>query len=233
MANTPTLQTASTAPTLIQVAPGMLWTNVTKPADLTFLAVSGNLPGAQDQRVYGPVPVTVSGTFIGSTIGSSSIMYSTTFVDIQIETSTAIVEKVLNTEKAQCDFSVAELTSENIQATLPGAAFQQPIATLTTSTDPLQAGQTRHCLTIGGLRLVAPQCIAFISPNRRISLTGAASNQAYSYVFCGYNAVSTAGFNAPFERGKETVWKVSFEMISDTTRTIGDQLMQYVTRAAS
>ena len=231
MSNFPTLQTASTAPTLIQVAPGMLWTNVTKPADGAVLAVSGNLSGAQDQRVYGPVPVTVSGTFIGSTIGSSSIMYSTQFVDIAIETSTALVEKVLNTEKAQCDFSVAELTSENVQATLPGAAWNQPIATLSTSADPLQAGQTRHVLTIGGLRLVAPQCIAFISPNRRISLTNPpVSNQAYSYVFCGYNAVSTAGFDAPFSRGKETVWKVDFELIADTARSIGDQILQFTTR---
>src|ERR1035437_7876310 len=121
MANIPTLQPAATLPTLINVSPGMLWTNVTKPADLGILAVSGNLSGATDQRVYGPVPVTISGTFMGSTIGDSSLQYKTTFVDISIETSTAIVEKVLNTEQAMINFSLAELTSENIAQSLPGS----------------------------------------------------------------------------------------------------------------
>lgn len=227
---------AATSPTLINVSPGLLWYNVTKPADQTALLVSGNVSGATDQRVYGPVLVTVSGTFAGSTIGESSISYKTTFVDIQIETATATVEKVLNTESAMCNFSVAELTAENIQGTGPGSYWNQPVMTLTTAagnlggTDPLMPGQVRHAITVGGLRLVAPQCIAFISPNRRIGLAGIGP---FSYVFCGYNAVSTAGFDAPFSRGKETVWKVTYEMIADTTRTIGDQLFQFVVRSAT
>jgi hypothetical protein len=226
MSNIPTIQTASTNPTLIQVGPGLLYTNVTKPADQAQLLVSGNVSGVQDQRVYGPALYTVSGTFVGSTIGDSGISYKPTFVDIMIETSTAKVEKVLNTEEAHCTFALAELTAEVLQAaSLPGSYWNQPVATLSTSADPLMPGQTRHTITVGGLRLVAPQCIAFISPGRRIGTTG-----PYSYVFCGYNAVSTAGFDAPFSRGKETVWKTDFEMISDTSRTIGDQLFQFVVR---
>ncbi len=227
MANVPSLGTAATSPTLIQVGPGMLWNNVTKPADGAILLVSGNVSGATDQRVYVPVLYTVSGTFMGSTIGQSQISYKPTFVDITIEQSTAKVEKVLNLEEAHCTFAVAELTAENIQAGLPGSYWNQPLGTVSSAADPLMAGQTDHILKIGGLRLVAPQCIAFISPNRRIGLVGTGP---YSYVFCGYNAIGTEGFQAAFSRGKETVWNVGFEMISDTSRTIGDQLLQFVVR---
>lgn len=233
MGNVPTLQSASLAPTNIQVGPGMLWTNVTKPADTTYLVVSGNLSGATDQRVYGPVLYTVSGTFVGSTVGASTFSYKPTFVDIQIEQSVSIVEKVLNTETASCQFSIAELTAENMQITGPGEYWHQPVATVTTATDAYQAGQTLHKLTIGGLRLVAPQCIAFISANRRITAGGGASTQAYSYVFCGYNAIAVDGFNLPFERGKETVYQTKFDMVADTARTIGDQLFQMVTRMSA
>lgn|SRR5574337_122133 len=227
MGNVPVVQTAATSPTLIQVGPGLLWTNVTKPADTALLLVSGNVSGTQDQRVYGPAPYTVSGTFIGSTIGQSQISYKPTFVDVQIETATATVEKVLNLEQASCMFAVAELTAENMQSTMPGSFWNQPIATVSTATDPLMPGQTTHKLTVGGLRLVAPQCIAFIAPNRRIGLTGVGP---YSYVMCGYNAVSIDGFQAPFQRAKETVWNANFELIADTSRTIGDQLFQFVVR---
>lgn len=231
MANTPTLQTAGTSPTLIQVGPGMLWYGVTKPADGATLLVSGNVSGAQDQRVYGPIPVTISGTFVGSTIGESKISYKPTFVDINIETSTAKVEKVLNLEESHCTFAVAELTAENVQANLPGSYWNQPVATLKTAdTDPLMPGQTRHTITVGGLRLVNPQTIAFISPNRRIGLVGTGP---FSYVYCGYNAIGISGFDAPFSRGKETVYQVDYEMIADTARSIGDQLFQFCVRQAS
>lgn len=224
-------QTAATQPTLIQVGPAAVWVNILpKPADGAFLVVSGYASGAQDQRVYGPAPVVASGTFLGSTVGDSTASYKPSFVDINIETSTAIVEKVLNTETARVNAAVAELTAENVQATLPGSFNNQPVATLTTALSPTEPGRTQHRLTVGGLRLVAPMCIAFISPNRRIGLAGVGP---FYYVLCGYNAVPTEGFEAPFSRGKETTWRASYEMISDTSRTIGDQLFQFFAAQAS
>lgn len=218
MATTPGLTSIAVAPTYIQVGPLNLYTQVSKPADGAILLVSGNVSGPQDQRVYGPAPYTISGAYIGSTIGDSTVSYKPTFVDIQIETSTAKVEKVLNTETATVAFSVAELTSENANLAIP-------IGTVTTQTDPLMAGQSQHNMKVGGLRLVAPQCIAAISPNRRINAGG-----PYSYVFTGYNAIAIDGFDAPFSRSKETVWKLTFEMIAATERTIGDQLFCFTTR---
>ncbi len=218
MPTTPVLQSVQTLPNYIQVGPGMLWTQVSKPADGSVLLVSGNLTGPQDQRVYGPVPFTISGIFIGSTIGDSTFSYKPTFVDIQIETSTAKVEKVLNTETATVAFSVAELTAENVNLAIP-------IGTVTTQTDPLMSPQVQHNMKVGGLRLVQPQTIAFISPNRRISFGG-----PYSYVFTGYNAIAIDGFDAPFSRSKETVFKLTYELIADTARTIGDQLCCFTTR---
>ena len=229
MATVRTLQTVATAPTVIQCGPGMLWANVTKPADGDTLAVSGNASGAQDQRIYGPVPFTLSGTFMGATIGESNISYRPTFVDIDIETSTATVEKVLNSEEARCNFALAELTAENLRDSLPGAVGQGPVATLkTVDADPYMSSQYRHTITVGGLRLVQPQCIAFISANRRINL----ASGPFSYVYVGYNAVSTEGFEAPFSRGGVTVWRASYEQIADVSRTLGDQLFQFTVRSA-
>ena len=227
MATVRTLQTASTTPTLIQVGPGALWFGVTKPGDTEILQVSGSASGSQDQRIYGPRPFTLSGTFAGSTIGESTFSYKASFVDIHIETSTAKVEKVLNTEEARCNFSMAEMSAENIQRAMPGDPNNGPVATLSTQTDPYSSIQTVHVLKVGGLRLTSPQCIAFISANRRINLT---ADGPFSYVFCGYNAVSTEGFETPFSRGRESLWRVSFEMISDTARTLGDQLYQLCVR---
>lgn len=218
---TPSLKTMTAAPTYIQVGPGQLWAGLNKPPDTTILAVSGYASGPMDQRVYGPAPFTASGFFVGSTIGESNVMYRPTFVDIQIETSTSKVEKVLDKEEARASFSVAELTAQNMNLAIP-------VGTLTSSNDPLQANQVQHILKVGGLRLVQPTCIAFISPNRRIG-TGSGP---HSYVFCGYNAVSVDGFDAPFSRSRETVWKLTYELIGDPTRTIGDQLMQFVSRQA-
>lgn len=234
MANVPTLQTATTAPTQIQVGPGALYNNVTKPADGAVLQVSGYASGAQDQRVYGPALFTVSGTFVGSTIGESGISYKPQFVDIKIETATATVEKVLDQEESSCSFSVAQLTTENFQSVLPGSYWGQPLMTTSTSNDPLtgwngSVTQVMHVGRVGGLRLVDPMCIAFISANRRIGLP----QGPFSYVYCGYNAVSTEGFDAQFARGSVTMTKVRYEMLSDQTRSIGDQLFQFVTRMAS
>ena len=226
MSNVQSLQSASSSPNLIQIGPAMLWTNVTKPADGALLLVSGNVSGATDQRVYGPVLYTISGTMVGSTIGTSTMTYKPTFVDVMVEQSVSIVEKVLNTESASVQAAIAELSAENMQQTAPGSYWNQPVATVTSTTDPLQAGQTAHKLAIGGLRLVAPQCIAFISANRRIGL----STGPFSYTLCGYNAVSVDGFTLPFERGKETVYSTKFDFIGDTSRSIGDQLLQFVVR---
>lgn len=229
MADLLAVRSAATTPQLIQVGPGFLWTGMRKPADGAIFLVSGQASGVNDQRVYGPMVFNVSGTFIGSTIGESGIAYRPTFVDILIESSTAKVEKVLNTEEARCTFAIAELTAENVQNTLAGSGTNS-VATLSTGADPLAANQIMHTIKVGGLRLLDPQCIAFISPNRRIS---AAGTQIFSYVFCGYNAISTEGFDAAFSRGKETVWRVAYEMIADTGRTIGDQLFQFTVRQSS
>lgn len=220
-------QTIAVSPTLIHVGPGALWGDIVdKPADGAILMVSGRT-GAQAHNIYGPVPVTISGTFLGSTIGESTISYRCTFVDIQTETSTARVEKVLNTEESRCTFSIAELTAKNVQLAMPGKINSQPVASYTGTgvVDPYNASWKTHTVTVGGLRLVAPQCIAFISPGRYAGVSG-----PFSYVYCGYNAISTEGFDAPFSRGRETVWRVSYEMIADTARSVGDQLFQFTVR---
>lgn len=240
MANVPTLGgdggTAAVAlsPNQIQVAPGILWTQLTKPPDGYALLVSGVVSGAQDQRVWGPLPVTISGRPLGATIGDSGFSHRITFVDIMIEQALAKVEKVVNTEEAHCTFSVAELTAETMRDALPGSYWNQPVATLYTTgnmggADPLMPAQIRHTITVGGLRLAAPQTIAFISANRRIGL----SSGPFSYVFCAYNAIGTEGFDAPFSRGKETVWRLGYEVIADLARTIGDQLWQCCVRQAT
>lgn len=230
MAFTPSLKTMATVPRLIQVGPGFIWFNVDKPADGATLAVSGYASGSMDHKVYGPALFTASGTFGGATIGESGLAYKVQFVDINIESSTAKVEKVLMSEEARVSVSMAELTAENFSATMPGNAVNPIAALKATTADPLSATQFRHTATVGGIRLVDPQCIAFISPNRRIGATG---SDIFSYVFCGYNAISVEGFDTAFSKGKETVWRVVYELIADTGRTIGDQLFQFTVRQGS
>jgi hypothetical protein len=234
MAEVRSQKTMQTRPTYIQVGPGVLWTGVRKPPDdptstgVGVLAVSGYQSGPMDMRLYGPALFTVSGVMAGATIGDSTFSYKPTFVDIGIETSSALVEKVLNMESSTCAFSIAELTSENMVLAIPVGTNQisnDPLNFIPGTTTP----QIQHTIKVGGLQLTAPQCIAFISPNRRI----AQNSGPFSYVYCAYNAVGVDGFDMPFSRGKETVFKLTFEAIADVTRTLGDQLFQFTARSAS
>lgn len=224
MATVPTIQSGSITPNLIQVGPGMLWYDVTCPGDGQILQVSGQGSGVNDQRLFGPLPYTLSGTFAGSTIGDSTIAYKPQFLDIMIEQSPTKVEKVLTAEETRISFSVAEMTAENIKASVP-------IATLSTSADPMAfTTQVRHIVKAGGLRLVEPTTVAFIAANRRISQTG---TNIFSYVFCAYAAVASEGFDAPFSRGKESVWRAVWDCIANPGRTLGDQVWQFVVRQSS
>jgi len=232
MAFTPSLGSVTLTPKAIQVGPMMLWHNVDKPADGATLLVSGQASGSNDQRVFGPLPLTASGTAIGSTIGQSTIQYRPQFVDIDIEQALSPVEKVISREDAGLTASIAELTAENLRdVSIPGNLVT-PVATLkSVDLDPHLgvSSQYRHTITMGGLRVVEPMCIVGISANRRINVTGG----PFSYTFVGYNAVSTEGFDIPFQRSGTSVWRVRYEMLADIDRTIGDQLFQLTVRNSS
>lgn len=218
-------QSITTKPTYIQVGPGSLWYNVTKPGDGSTLQVSGTSAA----QLYGPVPFTESGQFLGLTIGESTYSYRPQFVDIWPETSTAKVEKVLSGEEARAMFSVAEMTISSMALSIPVGTTSGPTNDTINAIPGGGGAQKIRLLKVGGLRLTVPQCIAFISANRRATV----AEGPFSYVFCGYAAIAVDGFDAPFSRGRETVWRLTFEMIADTSRTLGDQLFQFAIREAA
>lgn len=227
MANVPSLSSVTLSPTVIQVGPAMLHTNVSKPPDTATLLVSGQVSGTNDQRVFGPMLYTVSGQAVGSTVGASNVSHRPQFVDIDIEQALAPVEKVMVREEARLQASMAELTAENLRDTMPGNFFS-PVATRkTVDADPLMPAQYRHTITLGGIRVVEPQCVALISGNRRTNQ----ANGPYSYVWCGYKVVFTEGFDLPFSKRDVTVWRVAAECLADIDRTINDQLWQMTCRS--
>ena len=217
----PILHAPITAPQFIHVGPGLLWTDTRKPAMGEILLVSGFVNGASAQRLYGPLPYTVSGTFVGSTIGESVLHYAPRFIDIMLDTQPAPVDRILTHEEMRVAFNVAELRASQLALAAPFAG-----ATPTRTLDPLMAAQQRETLSVGGLRLVQPRTLLFVSPHRRIDNGG----PVYSYTFCGYNAVPIDGFDVPMARRRETVWRLTYELLADLTRPPGDQLFQFTMR---
>ncbi len=188
----------------IHQGPGFLWYNVVEPAAGARLLVDAN-----------GNPTAGSPVAMGASEGPAKIQFKAKLEAVMADQETAPVDVLMTAEEAFIEMALKESSLVKISKLLAHGTF-------TSGTDTgLPAGaQSYEQITVGGL--VAPPAapITLISPRR-----GNASPGKY-LVVCLYKAFGFAELDLNLTRTKESVYKVRFEGLADTTRALGDRVAQ-------
>jgi hypothetical protein len=145
------------------------------------------------------------GTHVGSTIGVATVEYRPTVNTVDVEQAFGGVAPYISAEAGTLRWTIGEATYQNVQA-----ALGQATHTVQSSTDVLK---------LGGNTDVPNTCIAIVS-----HLADAPTQCVW---LCVYHAVSMEGGTISFARGTTRAFQVTYNMLADVNRSIGDQLFQY------
>ena len=160
---------------------------------------------------------TPSGTEVGLTEGEAVFTYEVTYLDVMAEQSLAIVGVFATEENAQLEFTMKEITNDNIAAFLSSLAVETDGVGAGGLTDIFEGGHCGSDLSLTSLVLVAPACGVF--PD-----TGTGSiEREYIMLFQAYQSESSA---LRFTKGGEQLMKVTYKGVADLTRQSGRTLFQ-------
>ncbi len=165
--------------------------------------------GRGDIYVGVPIPVTppvalqngipLSGTFIGGTLEPASLNYKVTTVDVRTQQSGVLAISVVNTEDLELEFTIGEMTFNNLQSFILGSGIS-PFGSPTVSF----GGQVIPNTT--GLLMVVP------------------TRTGYFMEIMIYQAYFPRDRVIAFAREKETMMKVTAVGFGQFNRARGDQL---------
>jgi hypothetical protein len=186
--------------TKIHQGPGKLWLNVSVPASGSRLLIDA----AGDPTAGSPI-------FAGATEGAATVLLSPKLETISADQVAAPIDVVMTAEGASIEVTLKESDLAKLKNFIVNGAF-------TTGTDTgLPAGaQEYEEISFGGTLAIPKSSVAVISPRR-----DAASKFVVSQLYQAYQAEAV---QLPFQRGKETTYKVKFEALADASRTAGDQV---------
>jgi hypothetical protein len=186
--------------TKIHQGPGKLWLNVSVPASGSRLLIDA----AGDPTAGSPI-------FAGATEGAATVLLSPKLETISADQVAAPIDVVMTAEGASIEVTLKESDLAKLKNFIVNGAF-------TTGTDTgLPAGaQEYEEISFGGALAIPKSSVAVISPRR-----DAASKFVVSQLYQAYQAEAV---QLPFQRGKETTYKVKFEALADASRTAGDQV---------
>lgn len=111
-------------PENIQVARGDLWLDVDVPT-------SGAVPLVNGEPA--------SGTSVGATMGPANVRYRPTALDIMIQQTTVIVDQVITAEDLRIEFTLGEITYDNLVNFFMGSTGNGDYITLGGRTFPKEA----------------------------------------------------------------------------------------------
>lgn len=176
----------------------------------TAVAPVSGAPPVLFQHTSGvPSGLQVNFTEIGYTTGPATFDYKATKEEIIPEQSLIAVDVFTKEEMAQLVFTAYE----RVYVTL-NAAFDN-VGTVSDANKDLYYGGN-------GTAIVTPKLFTvFMSTPHR-------ENTAKFSYLCVYKAYSMDGVKLPFEKGKPTTFQVTMKALADTSRTIGDQVFQFV-----
>jgi hypothetical protein len=140
---------------------------------------------------------------LGTFAGATTILSKPKFDDIKVDQADTAVAKYCTANDMSVELDLMQLDPTILQNALPYGVFAT------------QASPGYNQLTFGGIGVVTPLCLAFISPKR-----GAPGKFVVAILF---NAVGTGGFSAAIGRAKPTAVKVKFDGLADLTRGAGRQ----------
>ena len=186
--------------TKIHQGPGKLWLNVSVPASGSRLLINA----AGDPTAGTPV-------FAGATEGAATVLLSPKLEAITADQVAAPIDVVMTGEGASIEITLKESDLAKLKNFIVNGAF-------TTGTDTgLPAGvQSYEEISFGGTLAIPKTSVAVISPRR-----DSASKFVVSQLYQAYQAEA---IQLPFQRGKETTYKVKFEGLADPSRAAGDQV---------
>jgi hypothetical protein len=186
--------------TKIHQGPGKLWLNVSVPASGSRLLISST----GDPTAGTPI-------FAGATEGAATVMLAPKLDPIGADQVAAPIDVVMTGEAASIEVTLKESDLAKLKNFIVNGSY-------TTGTDTgLPAGaQAYEEIAFGGTMAIPKTSVAVISP-RRDSTGKFVVSQLYS-------AYQAEAIQLPFQRGKETTYKVKFEGLADPSRAAGDQV---------
>ncbi len=186
--------------TKIHQGPGKLWLSVAVPVAGTRLVIDAT--GA---------PTAGTPFVAGATDGAVTVALAPKFEEITADQVPGPIDVVMTGEAASIEITLKESDLAKLKYYIVNGAY-------TTGTDTnLPAGSHAYEeISFGGVMAIPRTSVAVISPRR-----DAASKFVVSQLYQAYQADA---LQLPFQRGKETTYKVKFQGLADPTRAAGDQV---------
>ena len=186
--------------TKIHQGPGKLWLNVTVPTAGARLIIDA-----------AGTPTAGTPFFAGATEGAATMVLTPKLEEINADQVSGPIDVVMTGETASIEVTLKESDLAKLKYYIVHGSF-------TTGTDgSLPAGsQTFEEISFGGILAIPKTSVAVISPRR-----DASSKYVVSQLYQAYQAEAV---QLPFQRAKETTYKVKFQALADATRATGDQV---------
>jgi hypothetical protein len=186
--------------TKIHQGPGRLWLNVSVPASGSRLIINSS----GDPTAGTPI-------FAGATEGAATVLLAPKLEPIGADQVAAPIDVAITGEAASIEVTLKESDLAKLKNFIVNGAY-------TTGTDTgLPAGsQAYEEIAFGGILSIPKSSVAVISPRR-----DATGKFIVSQLYSAYQAEA---IQLPFQRGKETTYKVKFEGLADGSRAAGDQV---------
>ena len=186
--------------TKIHQGPGKLWLNVSVPAAGARLVINAN----GDPTAGTPV-------FAGATEGAATVILSPKLEQITADQVAAPIDVVMTGEAASMEVTMKESDLAKLKYFIVHGSFSSG-----TDTSLPTGAQAYEEISFGGILPIPKTSVAVISPRR-----DATGKFVVSQLYQAYQAEA---IQIPFQRGKESTYKVKFEGLADPSRSTGDQV---------
>jgi hypothetical protein len=186
--------------TKIHQGPGKLWLNVGVPANGSRLVI--NASGE---------PTSGTPTFAGAVEGASTVVLSPKLETITADQVAAPIDVVMTGEAESLEVTLKESDLAKLKNFVVHGTFSSG-----TDTSLPPGSQTYEEISFGGIVAIPKTSVAVISARRDTSGKFVVSQL--------YQAYQAEAIQLPFQRGKETTYKVKFEGLADASRPAGDQV---------
>jgi len=186
--------------TKIHQGPGKLWLDVTVPTNGNRLIIDA----AGDPTADSPV-------FAGATEGAATVLVSPKLDTVTADQVAAPIDVVMTGEAASIEVTLKESDLAKLKNFIVHGTFASG-----TDTGLPTGSQNYEEIAFGGIMTIPKTSVAVISPRRDASAKFVVSQL--------YHAYQAEAIQLPFQRGKETTYKVKFEGLADPTRPVGDQV---------
>jgi hypothetical protein len=186
--------------TKIHQGPGKLWLNVTAPSAGSRLVIDAT-----------GTPTAGTPLFAGATDGAATLALTPKLEEINADQISGPIDVVMTGEAASIELTLKESDLAKLKFYIVHGTY-----TAGTDTNLPSGSQEFEEISFGGTLAIAKTSVAVISPRR-----DAASKFVVSQLYQAYQADAV---QLPFQRGKETTYKVKFEGLADPSRAVGDQV---------